>query len=417
MFSAKNKIRLILGLIAVISWGSTLLSLLAINRMIFKVDLIVSKDVAITELGDRITIRMLEARRDEKNFIIYSDSTYLVQNRARIQEIIKDIQKTRVLTGIYQQPLDSLEILIRHYASAIAELSRTYQEDPRSLYKLQEQIQLYEQELRRMAKKRELNMQEMSSLGADLSMPILSAAMKISADQVRLFNDLRETSDQVQQLVQRISQKARDTLAADAAQSMQYGLTAQKWIFILLIVTGILLLALIIIIPNRIFLRFNRLNRILKAIGRGETDFAVPKSQYRDEVDELFESFGDAIERLKYFNNLKTEKIIEIERNLRRIIDEVDEAVFILSEDLKITHLNRAAQQMFNIKNEVIRNSIRSVSSIWEPLGEKLDQIEKIGRIETEIKLRKHRIKKQHVIVMPITGLANRLESVVVFIR
>ena len=136
-----------------------------------------------------------------------------------------------------------------------------------------------------------------------------------------------------------------------------------------------------------------------------------------DEIDELSGSFSKAIEQLKYFNNLKTERIIEIERNLRRIIDEVEEAVFILSEELKITHVNRAAQNLFDINTSVVRTSIKTIAPIWESLGETLGRIEKTGRFEATVRIRGRKLKKHHVTIMPITGLRNRLESVVIFIR
>jgi len=408
---------MIVGLIALVSWGATLLSLVAINRMIYKTRVIIREDAAIVELGERVNAGMLEARRDEKNFIIYFDSTYLVQNRECIQEIIQDIQKNRNIAGIYHETLDSLEIMINRYAVLIIQLSRTYQDDPRALYRLQEQVRDYEKELRGLAQKRRLDVKDMPSWGVDFSVPLLSAAMKISSDQVRLFSDLRETSAIVQRLAQKISMQARDILARDASMSVEYGLRAQKWIFLVLILAGLVLSVLIAMVPNRIFLRFHRLNRALKAIGRGEVDVQLPVGPHLDEVDELAESFEEAIEKLNYFNRLKTDKIIETERNLRRIIDEVDEAIFILSAELKITHLNRPAQKMFKITSDVVQNPFKQIVFLWEQLGEKLEQIEKNGRTETQIKVHKHDLKKYQVLMMPIVGLAKRLESVVIFIR
>ncbi|MBN2105626.1 HAMP domain-containing protein [bacterium] len=417
MLSAKNRIRMIVGLIALVSWGASLLSLVAINRMIYRTRMIIRKDAAIVELGERINVGMLEARRDEKNFIIYFDSTYLVKNRERIGYIVQNIQQNRDIADIYHETLDSLEIMIDRYSRLTTQLSRTYQEDPRALYRLQEQVRDYEKELRGLVQKRKLDVNDMPSWGVDFSVPLLSAAMKVSSDQARLFTDLRETSARVQDLAQRISMQAREMLARDASMSVEYGLRAQKWIFLALILAGLALSALIVIVPNRIFLRFHRLSRALKAIGRGETDIRLPVGQHLDEVSELAESFQEAIEKLNQFNRMKTEKIIEIERNLRKIIDEVDESIFILSPELKITHLNRPAQKMFKITSDVVQNPLKQVSFLWEQVGEQLENIEKNGRSEAQIKAHKHDLKKHQVLMMPIIGLAKRLESVVIFIR
>lgn len=416
MLSAKNRIRAILGLIALVSWSATLLSLIAIDRMIDKINIIVSQDAEMVELGESINIGMLEARRDEKNFIIYSDSTYLVQNRIKIRSLILDIQSNRQSVGMYTQTLDSLEIMINHYVKAMHELSRTYKEDPKALYRLQAQVRDYEKELQALARKEQLNMQEFSSMGLDFTGPLLSAAMKISSDQVRLFSDLRGTSAHVQRLAQKISAQARDMLARDGLLSIQYGLRAQKWTFILLILMGLGLIVLIIVVPNQIFLRFQRLNRALKAMGRGETELSLPVVQTMDEVDELTGSFHEAIEHLKYFNHLKTEKIVDIERNLRKIIDEVDEAILILSPELKITHLNRSAQKLLKITTDVVHRPVRNLQIIWEQLGDDLEQIERRGRTEAQIKIHKRDLKKYSVIILPIMGITNRLDSVVVFI-
>jgi len=417
MSSVKNRIRLILLLIMAIAWGMILLSLSTISRMMGIIDVIVSQDAEVAGLGDRINVGMLDARQDERKFITFYDSTYLIQNRARMDAIIEDIHIVEAHFEIYRQDLDSVLFMIDRYNVQVNRLFRLFKENPRALYRLQEQMREYEIEFNRLAYRQNPDFQDVPGSPSDIRLPIRSGSLQVSPEQIVLFSNLRETGEQIQRLSYKISSRARASLSRNSTLSVQYGLRTQKWIFMIFIVSGLVLLFFIVVIPKRLVNRLTRLNKMLQAISRGDTEVHIPGSRIGDEIDELSGSFREAIEQLKYFNDLKTERIIEIERNLRRIIDEVEEAVFILSEELKITHVNRAAQNLFEINTSVIRTSIKTIVPVWESLGETLSRIEKTGRFDEMVRIRGRKLKKHHVTIMPIMGLRNRLESVVIFIR
>ena len=327
------------------------------------------------------------------------------------------MQSAKEIAVTYSPELDSIETFLLAYSNNITRLVSAFQEDPRTLYNLQRQIMNYEQELRTLARNRRLDMESMPSWSSDINIALLSASAKLSAEKSRLFSELREAGDEVIELAQQISISARESLAQNSSQGMSYSVKAQRNTWTLVLIAVFILAYLIFDMPHRIFLPYRKMGRALQAIGRGESELSLPNVEAGDELGELSRSFREAIRKLHTFNVLKTGKIAQIQRNLHRILEEVKEAVIILGPDLIILYLNDAAKTLFEIDREMVSKSIKDLTPLWEVLDQSIENIEKRGRYEVNMKLKKMELKKKMVSIIPSTGQTGKLENILLIIK
>ena len=389
MLTAKGKIRVSLFAVAFIALGTSLLSLSYMTRMFRKIDAIINKDVKIADLGEAITIKILEARREEKNFIIYLDSLHIGNNRRILDEIQADVEAARGLGSEYAAEMDSITFYLGQYKKDMALLVTTIREDPRSLYRLQQQIINYEQELRALAEKRKIDVSDLPGWTSDVNASLVSAATKLSTEKSRLFSELRDMSNHIIRLAGDITQRARASLAESSAQGIRYSLKAQRNTMTLLIMAAILLAYLVVDLPRRVFMPYRKIMRFLQAVARGEPDWVLPDIQTKDEMGELSVSFRTAIEKLQYYNDLKASKIAELHRSFYRLMDEVSGAVLLLSPDLKILYMNDATAKLFDIDRERIGTTVKDLTPLWAVLNGNIVNIERKGKFELSLKLKK----------------------------
>ncbi|MBN2029674.1 HAMP domain-containing protein [bacterium] len=417
MLSGKSKIRLTLIGIALISLGTSFLILIYMNRMVKKLDQVAFTDAKIIELGETISIDILDARREEKNFIIYSDSVYIDRTRKIIEEIQTLVDHARTITSLYAQQLDSIDTYLDRYSQNIETLIKTFQEDPRTLNRLQQQVFNYQEELRQLVQERRLSMEDLPELTSDINVLLLGVSTNLSADKVRLFSELKENADHILALAQEMTTGAKETLSENSEAGIQYGVIAQRNTLMILLITIIILVYMIIYLPLKIFLPYKRISKALEAISRGESEFSLPNLKAKDEVGDLSRSFEKAIHQLQLFNKLKTVKINEIQRNFHRVLEEINEGVIILSPEHQILYLNDKAKNIFSLRENIIGKFIKTVSPLWQPLADLLEHIDEKGKSETSLKLNKMQIRKKTISMMPITGSTGKLDSILIVVK
>ena len=414
MLSSRGKIRLAFLGVAFISLGTSLLSLSYLNRMTAKIEQMVKKDAKMAELGESISIKMLDARREEKNYIIYLDTAYIVNNRLILEDIERDVLSAKEISPAYTTKLDSISMLIGSYGQNIRQLAYAIQDDPRTIYRLQQQIINYEQELRSLASKRKLSVEDLPSWTSDVNIALLSASTKLSTEKAQLFSDLRDIGNRIIALSQEITVRARESMARNSAEGISYSVKAERNTATLLLLAALLLVFLIIYMPHKIFLPYRKISKALQAIGRGETEFQLPNIEAGDELGELSRSFQEAIQKLRTFSDLKTAKITQIQRNLYRILEEVEEAIIILSPDLTILYLNDSAQNLLDVDRDVVSRSIRDLNALWEMLNKSDVDLEKRGRYE--VKMKKMGIGKRRISIIPSASNSGKIDNIVIII-
>lgn len=417
MLTSKSKIRLSLILVASISLGTSLVSLSYMNQIVRKIEIMTDTDAKMAEIGEALTIKMLEARREEKNFIIFLDSLYINNNFQILDEIEAGVNQARNIFPDYDARLDSITNLVRIYRENIRSLAQTFQDDPRAFYRLQQQVMQYEMELEQITKKQKTASPQNQVWASPLNYSMLSAANKLSSDKAKVITQLKETSTQILLLTQSIAVKARESLANNSQQGRQYGIRARRNILTLLMVTGLILAYLIFYLPQKIFEPFRRIQRALGAISRGAIEFSMPNMEAKDEIGELSRAFNEATKKIRYFNDLITEKLVETRRHYQRILDEVDEGVIISTTDYQITSMNQAVRELFDLKTKTEVKSIKDLIPLWKGIGSSLENIEKMGRTEFRIKLSSESDRECSVTVIPRPGKSGRLENMLFILR
>lgn len=410
--TSKNQIRLTLGIVVSISFGVSLLSLSYMNRMVKRLALIAAVDARMTEISESLSIKMLEARQAEKNYIIFFDSAYIDLNSQLIDAILADVSDARQVSPLFMAQLDSVELFITSYRENIRKLTETFQEDPRMLTRIGQQVMQAERELRQLNRSQNIGQDDWTT---DLNITLLAASNKLSSDKLRIFENLKLTSNRVIALTQKISRNARGSLSENTDLAIHFGARAQRNILTLLLFSLLILGILIYYLPRRVFEPLKGILRALKAVGRGDVDFPMPNIESKDEIGELSRSFYEATRKIRYFNELITDKIVEVKRNQQRILEEIEEGVIIATPDYKITFMNQAVREMFKLKGEVA--SLKDMQMLWELLQTRLDQIDQQGRSTFELKVGHHSLRKQEVSVIPRPGKTGKIETILIIIR
>jgi|GEM_PF-674062 len=417
MLSSRGKIRMALFSVAAVSMAAASTSLLFMNHMVKRIETIVEKNAAIARLGEDISIKILEARREEKNFIIYLDSTYVDRNRMTLAGLAQDIDDAKLVSPEYETELDSIKNYLGEYELSVGLLVKTFQENPKVLEMIQKQMMNYEEELRRLAQKGKIETDSLLPWMSGLGVYTLSAGTRLSAEKAMLITNLRESSLGVQRLAQSMVARARESLTKNGREAVRYGVRAQRNAMTIFLVTGLLLAYLIFYLPNRIFLPFRRIVRALKALSRGEADFPFPSTDAPDELGELSRAFQDALRELRTYNILKTNKIVDGGKRLRRIMEEMDEAVIFVSPDLRVEHMNTPARDLFPSTEETFSKEIGDFPDLWNLVGEKLKDIERSGRMEFGTRSRKRDLRNKTVSITPYFDRSGRLETTVIIVK
>ncbi|UCC11329.1 MAG: PAS domain-containing protein [candidate division WOR-3 bacterium] len=397
--------------------ATSFLSLVFMNSMMQRIQDITQKDAALAAVARGISIKMLEARREEKNFIIYLDSTHIVNTRQIIIQVMDNIKTAREIAPEYVVPLDSMMIQIDRYSANIELLGDIFQEDPRALSSIQQQIITYEKRLKQTVGARNIERDSLPSWISDLNVLMASAATKVSTEKARLLTDLRASSDMVLALSEEIASKAQASLIEHGEEGVKSGLRAQRNALIIFIVTGIVLVYLIYYLPNRILIPFRRITRALKVIGTGQTEVTLPDLEKGDEFWQLFQSFQEAIRHLKLYNDLKTDKIIHLKKQLTETLELVKEAVVIINRDLEVTYFNSAAAELLGIEEASVHKKVKDVPAIDRLIGKRLSESMPKELITFTARIKKTDLKKRSLCIIPVAGKNGSIESIVLMVK
>ncbi len=112
------------------------------------VDRIVNVDAPAATLAQRASIEMLEARREERNYLLLHDASYLAANReslAKIKEILGEIQTLEAEdVGATQEAMNALEQYEKRFSAAVSATGQPVQGDAD---RIQSVVRAYEKDL------------------------------------------------------------------------------------------------------------------------------------------------------------------------------------------------------------------------------------------------------------------------------
>jgi PAS domain-containing protein len=401
VLTSKNKIRFALIIVGGLSLLTSFVSLIYMNIMIDRIKQITQKDASLATTANSISILMLDARREEKNFIIYLDTTYIGRTRGIIEHVEANIDNARSIAPEYSTMFDSMTVLISRYGENIELLDEIFHEDPRALTSIQQQIVQYEERLKKTMRKGNADEDSMPSWISDLNVLMASAATKVSTEKLRVLTSLRQSSDALLLLAQDVATLAQIAISEHGDEGVRSGLRAQRNALTIFIITGLILCYFIISLPKRILKPFNKIANVLKALGRGETGVIQPSLNKGDEFEALYKSFQEATHSLREYNVLKTEKISALKRQFDTTIAEVKEAVIVLSRELHVITLNSAAGTLFGLTSDCIGKSVQDIKILQTLYQEHLmGDINK--RVEFKKKVKRTDLKAKQLVIIPV---------------
>lgn len=417
MLSSKGKIRLVLVVAVSLSLITALVSLLYMNSMISRIRQITLRDAKLVDLGRDISIKVLDARREEKNFIIYLDSTYIDQTLSIVTMIESNVLLAKEIAPDQIGRLDSINTLISAYKSDIAVLRKTFEEDPRALSSLQRQLVDYEERLKKTVARNEQREDSLPAWISDLNILAVAATAKLSTEKARLLGNLRETTSSILGLAGRIVTQAQQDLARHGEEGVRYGFKAQRNTVTIFIITILLLAYLIIYFPRIVLLPFQRITKTLRAISKGETAFRVDELEKGGEFAELYSSFHDAIYDLKLHNDLKTGKIVDLQKQFQGALDEIKEGCIMVSGDEKVKYVNKAGMILFGVDDSVFGKNIQDVAPLWKVLQAPIEKSGNERRTETNLRVKRTDLRKRSVTILMFPSRSDALPSRLIIIK
>ncbi|UCD19820.1 MAG: hypothetical protein JSU64_01390, partial [candidate division WOR-3 bacterium] len=356
-------------------------------------------------------------RREEKNFIIYLDSLHIEQALMIITQIESNVEQAKNAAPQQTAILDSITMHLTEYKKDISVLATTFQDDPRALSALQRQLVDYEENLRRTISRTRAKDDTIPAWLSDLNVLMVAATTKLSTEKARLLTNLRETTTSIINLATRIVTQAQADLAKHSEEGVHYGLRAQRNTLTIFIVTLLLLAYLIAYFPNIVLLPFQRITKTLKAISKGDSEFRLTTVEKAGEFGELYNSFQDAIHRLILYNDLKTDRIVELQSQFRSILEEVKEACIILSYDLRVELINDAAVKLLALEGDAVGRNVSELPSLWKILEGPLRESEHQRRTEITARIKKTDIRKRIITLLSFRHKGSEAATRVVIIK
>jgi NtrC-family two-component system sensor histidine kinase KinB len=157
-----------------------------------------------------------------------------------------------------------------------------------------------------------------------------------------LFQQIKETADEILQMNQQNMSDANDRARSSAA-------TARKQMYLFLF-AGTILAAGFVFFTGRWILRpINRLIRSTDEIRRGNLDLVV-QSDSKDEIGHLSEAFNTMAASLREFRRSDQARLMRIQRATQQAFNSLPEAVAVVDLDGKVEVATETARRIFGLK-------------------------------------------------------------------
>jgi len=373
--SVRTKVTLSMLCAAALVVPVVILSLFYIRRMNDAVSSIVDKDIELMHVADRISLDFLEARRDEKNFLLYRDSSYLSGSYAALQHIGELCSKGKTLapnlaarfnlvvdlTVGYRRLADSL-INLPHSELGLASSTpglRTLLRHHQSLVNAAE--------LSTDSTRRDSLLELASELAGEITPPVPTGR------QGRLLNDsIRFLQAAIVAQTDSIIDHTRRQVIGNRQRARQLATWGQRNIVTTLLLLLAVLVWLILTLPRRLVLPIKRLVNALRRAEQGNLNIRVtPKT--RDELGELALQLNRVFARLRGFDQRKTDYIQQLERRFRLLTADIAEGVLVVDRTPNIVHINHAMEKLVECDPSEAKgkqlNSFKGLSFLYEPLS------------------------------------------------
>jgi NtrC-family two-component system sensor histidine kinase KinB len=157
-----------------------------------------------------------------------------------------------------------------------------------------------------------------------------------------LFQQIKETADQVQQMNQ-------DNMVRASARARELAALASRRMMLLLILGAGLAAGFVLFLSRAILLPLSRLTLSVREVERGNLDLVVPVSSH-DEIGQLATAFNAMAGRLRELRRSNQARLLRAQQTSQLAIDSLPDAVAVFSPDLRVELANRTAVSTLGLR-------------------------------------------------------------------
>jgi nitrogen fixation/metabolism regulation signal transduction histidine kinase len=321
------------------------LSLFYIGQMNSVLGRVINVDLELTRIGDRITLAFLDARRDEKNFLLYRDTVDLANARTGANRVLALCSEGRALDRALTPTFDSIAGDIAVYRMQLDTMAAL----------LDTGAGVYSQGLARLRTEH----QRLLDLAAATADTVRRDSALAAADRLatradvpvrgllgRLLNEqIRTTEDRVTAHTGAIGEYAAARARECQLRAQRLSTWGQRNIATALMLVIVGLIWITISLPRRLVLPLKRISNALGRAERGELDVHVTVHG-RDELDQLARQFNRVFARIRETDGRKTNHIQLIERRFKLLAADIAEGVLVFDHTPNLVFANSAMEPL-----------------------------------------------------------------------
>lgn len=341
-----------------------------IRQMNDAVSRIVGQDIELMHVSDRISLTFLDARRGEKNFLLFQDSSYLVENRAALEHIERLCLEGRGLAPELVARFDTITLLTAGYRGLVDSLVGS--PPGRLLLPDLERLREHHQSLLDAAEaavepaRRDSLLAAARQLATEVGLPAVT-----SLTGWRLNERIKGIQTALSAQTDSIGAIAKERIQVHQNHARRLAAWGQRNIATALLVVLVVLGWLVVTLPRRAVLPVKRIINAIRRVEEGDLDVRV-KLRSRDELGELGRQLNRVFARLRAFDDQKSGRIYALERRFRLLLQDISEGVLVVDKVPNIVLSSPAMEPLLDCRAaEAQGRKLRSfpnLSFLYEPL-------------------------------------------------
>lgn len=332
---------------------------------------IAGQDIELMQTSDRIPVAFLEARRSEKNFLLFRDSTYLVESRVHLDRIKELCDHGRTLAPEMAERFNIISTTTAAYAALTESLVRLTSNGLSQTPNLEALRRQHQRLLDAAAAAADTALRDSllataSRIAAGINPPVASGRVgQALNDSMRILQDLLTAQ------TDSIALYARDQAYRHQQRARQLAAWGQRNIITASMVVLVVLIWLLVTLPRRAVLPIKRITNAVRRMEKGDLDVRVTL-RTKDELGELARHLNLALARLREFDERKTSRIRYLERRFRLLSQDISEGVLIVDKVPNVVTANAAMEPLLGCPAaDAVGRRLRSFSNLkflYEPL-------------------------------------------------
>ncbi|MBN2466352.1 HAMP domain-containing protein [candidate division WOR-3 bacterium] len=323
-----------------------ILSLFYISQINHLLDRIVNVDVELIRLADDVTVTFLDARRSEKNFLLYRDTAYLAAARTGAYRVDTICTRGRAIDSDVSPLFDSISQDIGRYRRQLDTLAALLGPGaniayPQALLRLRNEHQrlLDLAEATTDSLRRDSALAAAERLSAERELPVTGLIGRVLNEQ------LRATETRVTFHAAAIGTYAATRTGESRDRAQQLSVWGQRNIATVLLLVLVALVWVVVSMPRGLVLPLKRIANALGRAERGDLSARI-KVRGRDELDQLARQLNRVFTRIRENDDRKTSYIQLLEQRFRLLAADIAEGVLVFDRTPNLVYANAAVESL-----------------------------------------------------------------------